>query len=96
MGGLTVKSLRIVRQGKTFWFVGRDVLTELGYSPTTKVDRVIADVPLEWKGLQRVMTAGGAQEMWCLTAQGLQYIAEHTCRPLTEELEAAVERSKVA
>jgi prophage antirepressor-like protein len=77
-----MKKLRILRDTGTIWFVVRDVMQELGYSNQTHTERVIESVPVEWKALRRVMTNGGAQRVWCISAEGLLHLSKRTCRSL--------------
>jgi prophage antirepressor-like protein len=79
-------NLRVLKDDKGFWVVVRDVMRELGYSKQTHPERVIKSIPSEWKILRRVLTDGGAQPMWCISKEGLKYLCERCCRPLTETL----------
>jgi prophage antirepressor-like protein len=85
-----MKKLRTLRDNKAIWFVVRDIMKELGYSRQTHPERVISSIPIEWKTLKRVLTNGGVQFMWCVSEDGLKYLCEHCCRPMTETLTVAL------
>jgi prophage antirepressor-like protein len=55
------------------WFVAKDVARALEYAEASNPARICAHVPEEWKGVKRIHTPGGEQEMLCLTEQGLYF-----------------------
>ena len=57
------------------WFVAKDVAQVLGYPEASikQMANLIRPVPDLWKGLKRIMTHGGEQEMTCLSEQGLYF-----------------------
>ena len=57
------------------WFVAKDVAEALGYPEASikQMANLIRSVPDSWKGLKRIMTPGGEQEMTCLSEQGLYF-----------------------
>ncbi|MBR2207296.1 MAG: hypothetical protein IJ859_00645 [Synergistaceae bacterium] len=57
------------------WFVAKDVAQVLGYPEASikQMANLIRPVPDLWKGLKRIMTPGGEQEMTCLSEQGLYF-----------------------
>ena len=57
----------------TLWFVGKDVLNALEYSETSTPAQVLQSVPEMWKGIKRIDTPGGHQDMLCLTEQGVYF-----------------------
>ena len=60
-------------------FVAKDVAERLGY--TWQIN-VIKHIPDEWKGVNRINTPGGEQEMWVLTEQGLYFFLARSDKPL--------------
>jgi len=63
-------------------FVAKDVLERLGYSENTTASRQIQHVPDKWKGMYRIHTPSGEQEMWVLTEQGLYFFLARSNKPL--------------
>jgi prophage antirepressor-like protein len=61
-------------------FVAKDVAERLGYN--TFHPNLIAHVPDEWKGRNRITTLGGGQEMWVLSEQGLYFFLARSDKPL--------------
>ena len=55
----------------TVWFVARDVAEALEYSYWQP--NIVGNVPEMWKGIKRINTPGGEQDMICLTEQGLYF-----------------------
>lgn len=55
----------------TVWFVARDVAEALEYSYWQP--NIVSNVPEMWKGIKRINTPGGEQDMLCLTEQGLYF-----------------------
>ena len=53
------------------WFVARDVVEALEYSYWQP--NIGGNVPELWKGIKRINTPGGEQDMICLTEQGLYF-----------------------
>ncbi|MGL4370889.1 MAG: BRO family protein [Spirochaetota bacterium] len=52
------------------WWVAKDVCQSLGYV----WDRnLLLKVPDEWKGVKRIHTPGGEQDIYCLSEQGLYF-----------------------
>ena len=65
----------------TFWFVAKDILTALEYSADSNPSRVMQSVPDIWKGVKRIHTPGGEQEMLCLTEQGVYFFLGRSDKP---------------
>ncbi|MBR0249865.1 MAG: hypothetical protein IJQ77_02175 [Synergistaceae bacterium] len=59
----------------TIWFVTKDIAQALGYSESSiaGLQKLIAHVPEIWKGMKRIQTPGGEQDMICLTEQGVYF-----------------------
>ena len=57
------QSIRVLSIENTPWFVAKDVLSALEYSDEYNPSRAMAHVPDEWKGVHRMHTPGGAQEL---------------------------------
>ena len=66
-------SIRTVNANGEIWFVARDVAQALDYSESSNPSRLFYTVPEIWKGMKRIHTLGGEQEMLCLTEQGLYF-----------------------
>ena len=63
------------------WFVAKDVAQALNYSPESNSARLCANVPECWKGVKRIHTPGGEQDMLCLTEQGLYFFLGRSDKP---------------
>ena len=55
----------------TIWFVAKDVAQALEYAYWQP--NIVSNVPEIWKGIKRINTPGGEQEMLCLTEQGVYF-----------------------
>lgn len=64
-------TVRTIKEEDEIWFVAKDVAQALEYSAWQP--NIIANVPEIWKGIKRINTPGGEQEMLCLTEQGLYF-----------------------
>lgn len=67
------KQVRTVIKDGVVWFVARDVAEVLEYASLDNVNKLIACVPDEWKGRNRIPTPGGEQEMATITDKGLYF-----------------------
>lgn len=63
------------------WVVAKDVCEALGYSEQSNPARLMQAVPKEWKGMKRIHTPGGEQEMLCLSEQGLYFFLGRSDKP---------------
>ena len=63
------------------WFVAKDVLKTLGYAGDYNPSRALQAVPGEWKGVQRMHTLGGAQDMLTLSEPGLYFFVARSDKP---------------
>ena len=63
------------------WFVAKDVLKTLGYAGDYNPSRALQAVPREWKGVQRMHTLGGAQDMLTLSEPGLYFFVARSDKP---------------
>ena len=66
-------SVRVVMQGGEPWFVAKDVLRTLDYADDYNPSRAMQSVPEEWKGMHRIHTLGGSQEMLIISEPGLYF-----------------------
>ncbi|MBR0252527.1 MAG: hypothetical protein IJQ57_04165, partial [Synergistaceae bacterium] len=57
-------TVRTIKEEDEIWFVAKDVAQALEYSAWQP--NIIANVPEIWKGIKRINTPGGEQEMLCL------------------------------
>ena len=65
------QQLRTVEENGTVWFVAKDIAQALEYSYWQP--NIVAHVPEIWKGIKRINTPGGEQEMLCLTENGVYF-----------------------
>lgn len=63
--------VRILESNGEIWFVAKDIAESLEYSYWQA--NIVAHVPEIWKGIKRINTPGGYQEMLCLTEQGVYF-----------------------
>jgi anti-repressor protein len=63
------------------WFVAKDVAMALGYSESTGISRLFEIVPGEWKGVYRINTLGGTQDMACISEHGLYFFLARSDKP---------------
>ena len=73
--------VRTVMIGGDIWFVAKDVMNALGYSKTSKPGMVISHLPDEWKGVNRIDTLGGKQEISMISEQGLYFFLGRSDKP---------------
>ena len=65
----------------TVWFVAKDIAQALEYSEESNPTRLLGNVPEIWKGVKRIHTPGGAQNMLCLTEQGVYFFLGRSGKP---------------
>ena len=63
------------------WFIAQDVMDALGYAKSSTPHKIIAHVPVEWKGGNRIPTPGGEQQMLCLSESGLYFFLGRSDKP---------------
>ena len=63
--------LRTVEENGVAWFAAKDIAVALGYSYWQP--NIVGHVPEIWKGIKRINTPGGYQEMHCLTENGVYF-----------------------
>lgn len=73
--------VRVVEKDGEPWFVAKDVLRALGYAEDYNPSRALQAVPEEWKGVQRMHTLGGTQDMLTLSEQGLYFFLGRSDKP---------------
>ena len=75
-------NLRIVYdENGQAWAVAKDIAKNLGYSEESNPARLFANVPDIWKGVKRIHTPGGEQEMLCLTENGVYFFLGRSDKP---------------
>lgn len=75
------REIRFIPVGDSFSVVAKDVLRALDYSDEYNPARAIAHVPDEWRGVHRMHTLGGLQEMLTLTEQGFYFFVNRSDKP---------------
>lgn len=65
--------LRTLKEDGVIWCVAKDIAEALEYSEGSNPTRLFANVPEVWKGVKRIHTPGGEQEMLCLTENGVYF-----------------------
>ena len=63
--------VRTIEDNGEIWFVAKDIAEALEYSYWQP--NIVAHVPEVWKGIKRINTPGGYQEMLCLTENGVYF-----------------------
>lgn len=63
------------------WFSVQDILRSLDYTDSYKPARAAAHVPNQWKGVHRLHTPGGTQQMLMLSEQGLYFFLGRSDKP---------------
>ena len=69
----------IVDDDGEIWFVAKDVAQALDYAYWQP--NIVGHVPEIWKGIKRINTPGGEQEMLCLTEQGVYFFLGRSDKP---------------
>ena len=77
----TFGSVRVIENAGELFFVAKDVLRALEYADDYNPSRAIQAVPEEWKGVHRIHTPGGEQEMLTLSEQGLYFFLARSDKP---------------
>jgi anti-repressor protein len=72
---------RIVIADGEPWFVAKDIAAATGYADSSNPARLFQMVPDEWKGVKRIHTLGGIQEMLCISEQGLYFFLARSDKP---------------
>jgi anti-repressor protein len=73
------RQVRVVVKDGEPCFVAKDVAEWI--EAFWSGEKSIGHVPEEWKGVVPVTTPGGAQDMWCLTEQGLYFYLARSDKP---------------
>ena len=74
-------SVRTLKENDKIWVVAKDVVHALDYSMSSSTAQLVQSVPEIWKGIKRIDTLGGEQEMLCLTEQGLYFFLGRSDKP---------------
>ena len=78
--GFTMRSF--IENGE-YWFVAKDIAEALEY-PQHSIQQMInllRGIPENWKGLKRIKTLGGLQDLWCLKESGLYFFIGRSNKP---------------
>lgn len=73
--------VRTINDDGKIYFVAKDVAETLEYSDASNPARLFANVPEIWKGVKRIHTPGGEQDMLCLTEQGVYFFLNRSDKP---------------
>lgn len=73
--------VRTINEDGKIYFVAKDVAETLEYSDASNPARLFANVPEIWKGVKRIHTPGGEQDMLCLTEQGVYFFLNRSDKP---------------
>ena len=73
--------VRVVDVDGEPWFVTKDVLRALDYADDYNPSRAMQAIPGEWKGVHRMHTPGGEQEMLIISEQGLYFFLGRSDKP---------------
>lgn len=74
-------AVRVVDVNGEPWFVAKDVLRALDYAGDYNPSRAMQVIPGEWKGVHRMHTPGGEQEMLIISEQGLYFFLGRSDKP---------------
>lgn len=74
-------TVRVVDVNGEPWFVAKDVLRALDYADDYNPSRAMQAIPGEWKGVHRMHTPGGEQEMLIISEQGLYFFLGRSDKP---------------
>ncbi|MCD7783578.1 MAG: phage antirepressor KilAC domain-containing protein [Firmicutes bacterium] len=78
--------VRVVTRDNEPWFVAKDVAEALGYSESTGITNLFANVPEEWTGVQPMNTRSenGVEQrrnVLCISEQGLYFFLARSDKP---------------
>lgn len=74
-------TVRTINENGEIWIVAKDVANALDYAETSNPVQIFAHVPEVWKGMKRIHTLGGEQDMLCLAEQGLYVFLSRSDNP---------------
>ena len=78
--------VRIVQIGNEPWFVGKDIATALGYGEGKSLANAVANhVDVEDKGVTKMMTPGGKQNVTIINESGLYSLIMSSKLPQAKE-----------
>ena len=78
--------VRIVQIGNEPWFVGKDIATALGYGEGKSLANAVANhVDVEDKGVTKMMTPGGKQNVTIINESGLYALILSSKLPQAKE-----------
>ena len=75
------QQLRMVEENGVAWFAARDIAIALDYAESSNPARLMQSVPEVWKGVKRIHTPGGYQEMLCLSENGVYFFLGRSDKP---------------
>ena len=73
------------REGQVFWFNAYSVKRALGYPKGTYVKDILASVPDEWKKEIPDKMGRFTSNVWHVSTEGLQFLADNARHLLTED-----------
>jgi anti-repressor protein len=79
--GYEGKEIRTTFENGEVWVAAKDVAEVLGYAKSSSIAQLMGNVPEEWKGIKRIDTPGGIQDMLCLSEQGLYFFLARSDKP---------------
>jgi prophage antirepressor-like protein len=85
-------AVRVVVVGGRLWFVLADVARVLGYKNAADAGKVVRD---RQKGMQKVHTPGGTQEMLVISEGGVNRLISRSNHPKAEEIQEWIEEEVI-
>ena len=74
-------TIRTINDNSQIWFVAKDIMNALEYSDTSTPAQIMQAVPEIWKGIKRIDTPGGKQDVLCISEQGLYFFLGRSDKP---------------
>ena len=74
-------SVRTAMINHKLWFVAQDILNALDYAGSYKPATALRHVPEEWRGVHRIHTPGGGQDVIMLSEEGLYFFLGRSDKP---------------
>ena len=75
------KEVRTILIDDQPWFAAQDILDSLDYADTYKPARAMSHVPDSWKGVHRLHTLRGLQQVLMISEQGLYFVLGRSDKP---------------
>lgn len=74
-------AVRVVMKDDAPWFVAKDVAEALDYKVQGGMNKYIAHVPEEWRGVHPISTPSGTQDMAVLSEAGMFFFVNRSDKP---------------